>query len=129
VNQWTGKPNSSLFLAAIGARKFDLRIIVFFAFQSGVRFVIAKTPSDYRSWETAHSKLRRVLGLTPKYARVAQRAEHKNDGGVQGKSGRQCQVSFSHVAQHSPELPAGIRFRVAESIQIQGDTGNSMDYS
>lgn len=44
-----------------------------FHFPNGVQFAVSKTPSDYRSWENAHSQLRRALGLTPQTARVGQR--------------------------------------------------------
>lgn len=48
-----------------------------FRFPCGVQFVISKTPSDHRSWEIAHSKLRRLLGLTSQTARVGLRRTRK----------------------------------------------------
>jgi len=44
-----------------------------FRFPNGFQFVVAKTPSDYRSWENAHANLRRALGLTPRDPRVGKR--------------------------------------------------------
>ena len=44
-----------------------------FRFPNGLQFVVSKTPSDHRSWENAHSDLRRALGLTPHGPRVGQR--------------------------------------------------------
>jgi hypothetical protein len=44
-----------------------------FCFPNGVLFVVSKTPSDHRSWENAHSKLRRALGLAPQKAHVGLR--------------------------------------------------------
>ncbi len=63
-----------------------------FRFPSGIQFVVSKTPSDHRSWENAHSKLRQALGLTTRVAHVGKRrlkrirksqARHLRDSGSQ----------------------------------------------
>jgi hypothetical protein len=48
-----------------------------FRFETGAQVVVAKTPSDYRSWDNAVSTLRRELGLTPTLGRVGQRRSRR----------------------------------------------------
>ena len=51
-----------------------------FRFPNGVQVAVSKTPSDYRSWENAHSNLRRALGLAPRDARVGKRVRWARQG-------------------------------------------------
>jgi len=72
-------------------------------FATGAQVVIAKTPSDYRSWENALSTLRRELGLTPRLARVSQRRPRRVKQGaspvqnVRGVQVKNDEVEFQNA--------------------------------
>jgi hypothetical protein len=79
-----------------------------FRFPNGVQVVVAKTPSDYRSWDNAHAKLRRELGLTPDGPRVgkqrARQVRHIHSGDlnparVTDSLGRSCSFEELMKAQ------------------------------